>query len=85
MSKVNIKNVSRDKSPFYCGLSDNTSLSLQYGQVKTIDKSLVTDYIFRMADNNVLFITDIPEELQTSDKDNKQSGKKKATNKLKEV
>ena len=30
MSKVKIKNISKSKSPIYCGLKDNSSLSLQF-------------------------------------------------------
>ena len=78
MSKVKIENISRTKSPFYCGLADKSSLALQYGQSKIVDETLVTDYIKCRQKAGVLKITVIPkvEEKKTSDSNKKNGGKK---------
>ena len=78
MSKVKIENISKTKSPFYCGLADKSSLALQYGQSKIVDESLVTGYIKGRQKAGVLKITVIPkvEEKKTSDSNKKNGGKK---------
>ena len=78
MSKVKIENISRTKSPFYCGLADKSSLSLQYGQSKIVDETLVTDYIKGRQKAGVLKITVIPkvEEKKTGDSNKTNGGKK---------
>ena len=78
MSKVKIENISKTKSPFYCGLADKSSLALQYGQSKIVDETLVTDYIKGRQKAGVLKITVIPkvEEKKTSDSNKKNGGKK---------
>ena len=78
MSKVKIENISRTKSPFYCGLADKSSLALQYGQSKIVDETLVTDYIKGRQKAGVLKITVIPkvEEKKTSDSNKKNGGKR---------
>ena len=78
MSKVKIENISKTKSPFYCGLADKSSLALQYGQSKIVDESLGTDYIKGIQKAGVLKITVIPkvEEKKTSDSNKKNGGKK---------
>lgn len=78
MSKVKIENISRTKSPFYCGLADKSSLALQYGQSKIVDETLVTDYIKGRQKAGVLKITVIPkvEEKKTSDSNKTNGGKK---------
>ena len=78
MSKVKIENISKTKSPFYCGLADKSSLALQYGQSKIVDESLVTDYIKGRQKAGVLKITVIPkvEEKKTSDSNKTNGGKK---------
>ena len=89
MSKVKIKNVSKDKSPFYCGLANNSSLALQFGQTKTVEENLLTDYIKRRAKLGFLLLTQVkveePTEVQSKVEDKVTSGKKKTTNKNKEV
>lgn len=57
MSMVKIKNVSRDKGPLYCNLIDGTSLTLQYGQSKTVSDELLTNYIQRRASLGHVTIT----------------------------
>lgn len=84
MSKVKIQNVSKSHSPFYCGLSDNSSLSLQYGQSVTVEKSLITPYIERLAKERNLLLTEITPRTGTSSKesdstDKSKGGKKKTT------
>jgi len=78
MSKVKIENISKTKSPFYCGLADKSSLALQYGQSKIVDETLVTDYIKGRQKAGVLKITVIPkvEEKKTSDSNKTNGGKK---------
>ena len=78
MSKVKIENISKTKSPFYCGLADKSSLALQYGQSKIVDETLVTDYIKGRQEAGVLKITVIPkvEEKKTSDSNKTNGGKK---------
>ena len=78
MSKVKIENISKTKSPFYCGLADKSSLALQYGQSKIVDETLVTAYIKGRQKAGVLKITVIPkvEEKKTSDSNKKNGGKK---------
>ena len=78
MSKVKIENISRTKSPFYCGLADKSSLALQYGQSKIVDETLVTDYIKGRQKAGVLKIPVIPnvEEKKTSDSNKTNGGKK---------
>ena len=78
MSKVKIENISKTKSPFYCGLADKSSLALQYGQSKIVDETLVTDYIKGRQKAGVLKITIIPkvEEKKTSDSNKTNGGKK---------
>ena len=78
MSKVKIENISKTKSPFYCGLADKSSLALQYGQSKIVDETLVTDYIKGRQKAGVLKITVIPkvEEKKTSDSNKTNGGRK---------
>ena len=78
MSKVKIENISKTKSPFYCGLADKSSLALQYGQSKIVDETLVTDYIKGRQKAGVLKITVIPKvgEKKTSDSNKTNGGKK---------
>lgn len=91
MSKVKIKNVSKSYSPFYCGLADDSSLALQYGQFKIVDKSLITPYIERRARIGELHLTEIVQknEVQAKEESDKQDkakgGNKKTTNNNKEV
>ena len=89
MSKVKIKNISKSKSPIYCGLKDNSSLSLQFGQSLTVSESLLTDYIKRRAKLGFLLLTQVkveePTEVQSKVEDKVTSGKKKTTNTNKEV
>lgn len=79
MSMVKIKNVSSSKSPFYCGLSDNSSLSLQFGQSSTVDESLLTDYIKRRAKLGDLLITQLKSEVKSNTEQTKTNGGKKVT------
>ena len=86
MSKVNIKNVSKDRGPFYCDLSDKSSLVLQFGQSKTLEENLLTEYIRRRASLGYLIITPIIDTTNMfQPKEEKTSGKKKPQNKIKEV
>ena len=90
MSKVKIQNVSKSHSPFYCGLADNSSLSLQYGHSVTVEKSLITPYIERMAKGENILLTEIIPRTDTSSKesdsaDKSKGGKKKPLNNNKEV
>lgn len=85
MSKVKITNVSKSKSPLYCGLKDGSSLSLQYGQSKIVEDSLLTPYLNRRIKYGDYKVAKLAEEVKTEvkqeDTDNKvkNSGKKKTT------
>ena len=90
MSKVKIQNVSKSHSPFYCGLADNSSLALQYGQSEIVEKSLITPYIERRAKVGDLLLTEVIQKTdatvkEDSDKQDKAKGGKKTTNTNKEV
>lgn len=90
MSKVKIQNVSKSHSPFYCGLADNSSLALQYGQSMIVEKSLITPYIERRAVLGDLLLTEVIQKnystvKEDSDKQDKAKGGKKTTNNDKEV
>ena len=90
MSKVKIQNVSKSHSPFYCGLADNSSLALQYGQSEIVEKSLITPYIDRRARAGDLLLTEVIQKNDStvkvdSDKQDKSKGGKKTTNTNKEV
>ena len=85
MSKVKIQNVSKSHSPFYCGLADNSSLALQYGQSMIVEKSLITPYIERRAVLGDLLLTEVTTRTYTSSKesdsvDKSKGGKKKPLN-----
>ena len=80
MSKVKITNVTKSKSPFYCGLSDNTSVALQYGQSMTVDETLLTDYVRGRQKVGVLKITSLPNLVEkTNGSVKKVNGGKKKT------
>lgn len=90
MSKVKIQNVSKSHSPFYCGLADNSSLALQYGQSMIVEESLITPYIERRAILGDLLLKDVIQKTydtvkEDSDKQDKAKGGKKTTNTNKEV
>ena len=90
MSKEKIQNVSKSHSPFYCGLADNSSLALQYGQSEIVEKSLITPYIERMAKGENILLTEVITRTDTSSKesdsvDKSKGGKKKPLNNNKEV
>ena len=90
MSKVKIENISKTKSPFYCGLADKSSLALQYGQSVIVEKSLITPYIDRRAKTGDLLLTEVTTRTDTSSKesdssDKSKGGKKKPLNNNKEV
>ena len=90
MSKVKIQNVSKSHSPFYCGLADNSSLALQYGQSMIVEESLITPYIERRAILGDLLLKEVIQKTydtvkEDSDKQDKAKGGKKTTNTNKEV
>ena len=90
MSKVKIQNVSKSHSPFYCGLADNSSLALQYGQSEIVEKSLITPYIERRAKVGDLLLIEVIQKTdakvkEDSDKQDKAKGGNKTTNTNKEV
>ena len=67
MSKVKIKNISKSKSPIYCGLKDNSSLSLQFGQSLIVSESLLTDYIKRREKLGDIIITKVSDVVNPSE------------------
>jgi len=76
--KVKIQNVSKSKSPVFCGLKDNKTLALQYKQTVVEDDSLLTDYIKRLASNGELNITQLaPSKSVDNSKGNKKPNKEK--------
>ena len=90
MSKVKIQNVSKSHSPFYCGLADNSSLALQYGQSMIVEESLITPYIERRAILGDLLLKEVIQKnydtvKEDSDKQDKAKGGNKTTNTNKEV
>lgn len=64
MAKVTIKNVTKSKSILSCDLSDKSSLILLYGESRTLDDSLITDYLRRRASAGDYKITPVKEVIK---------------------